>query len=101
MDVDSDSDSDSDSDIPLSLSYPNWQGMKKSSSLQGTLEILATNFKPSLQENKRFPIPRQDKDALDIFTRAQRTAASERFYPPSLLDMKNAVSKTLLIFFLH
>jgi hypothetical protein len=99
MDVDTDTDSDSDPDIPLSLSYPNWQAMKKNPSLQGTLEILATNFNPSLQENKKFPISRQDKAARDIFTRAQRKAASERFYPGSLSEMKNVVSKTFFFQF--
>ena len=90
--MDVDTDSDWDPDVPLSLSYPNWQAMKKNPSLLGTLEILATNFNPSLQENKKFPISRQDKAERDIFTRAQRKAAAERFYPRSLPEMKNVVS---------
>ena len=95
--MDVDIDYDSDPDIPLSLSCPNWQAMKKNASLQGTLEILATNFDPSLLENKKFPISRQDKIARDIFTQAQRKAASQRFYPGSFTEMKHVVSKTFFV----
>ena len=90
---------DSDPDIPLSLSYPNWQAMKINQGLQGTLEILATNFDPSLKENKKFPISRKSDADRKKFTRAQRKAASARVFPGSFLEMKNMVREIFQVFF--